>query len=442
MKFLYSNLYKHSHYQSKISPNNYYVANVVDNRLVLRKNDQDLMVLQVHETRRPIDYVQWAPDSQYILCVNYENCRVDVRSVTDSKWQASISDKTFPFVRVKWSPDSKNIICVAELGLRIAIWNLSTTVMKFINHAKYSEKGIETSPNGEHTAIIEKYDGKDYVSIYHANSFILLQRFELDTVDVENIKWSPNSMYIAAWDACLYHKLSVYRQDGALIKSYSGYEYGLGIKSVHWSPTSQIIALGNFDDTIHVLSTLSWQLVGTLRHPTTLGASTETNIFEETVSQRPEVSTFPTSNIYYRHALKRPFNIPARRVDYNEFDPKVGIGSFSFSSDGLYICSKSDLMPSVVWIWQLSTLKCIHLLVFKNPIKQAMWNPAQDHSLALTCNDKNIHFIELTVENEGIDAMPMTVPTDDFSIKQFKWSRKGDTMLLLDQDLFCLAMTQ
>ncbi|CEP09942.1 hypothetical protein [Parasitella parasitica] len=359
MRFLYSNLYKHSYYQSKISPNNYYVANVVDNRLVLRRNDQELTVLQVHETRRPIDYIQWAPDSQHILCVNYENCRIDVRSASDSTWQASISDKTFPFVRVKWSPDSKNIICVADLGLRIAIWNLSTTMMKFMNHTKYSEKGIETSPDGKYIAIIEKHDGKDYISIYHANSFILLQRFELDTVNVENIKWSPNNMYIAAWDNCLYHKLLVYRQDGSLIKSYSGYEFGLGIKSVHWNPTSQIVALGNFDDTIHLLSTLSWQLIGTLKHPTMLGASAETNILEEIETQRPEVSTFPTRQVDYRHVLKRPFHIPARRTDFNEFNPKVGIGSFSFSPDGSYIYKNEgiDVVPITVPTSKVNPLK-------------------------------------------------------------------------------------
>lgn len=161
MNFLYSNLYKHSQYQCKISPNNYHVANAVDNRLVIRRNDNELTVLQVHETRRPIDYIQWAPDSQHILCVNYENCRVDVRSITDSKWQGSISDKAYPFVRVKWSPDSKSIICVSDFKvnitnslffwvlyiehpfqLRIAIWNLSTAEMKFMNHTKYSEKGF------------------------------------------------------------------------------------------------------------------------------------------------------------------------------------------------------------------------------------------------------------------------------------------------------------
>jgi len=105
------------------------------------------------------------------------------------------------------------------------MWNLSTSTMKFMNHIKYSEKGtsfplflpcnahthvagfigIETSPDGKYVAMIERRGGNgDYISIYHANSYILLQRFALDLVDIENIKWSPNSMYLIAWDNCLY----------------------------------------------------------------------------------------------------------------------------------------------------------------------------------------------------------------------------------------------
>ncbi|KAK4508946.1 uncharacterized protein ATC70_013219 [Mucor velutinosus] len=442
MNFVYSNLYKHSQYQCKISPNSYYFANAQENRLVIRRNTTDMTVLQVHETRRPIDYIQWAPDSQHILCVNFEHHRVEIRSAADSAWQASISEQAFPFVRVRWSPDSKNIICVAELELRIAMWNLSTSTMKFMNHIKYSEKGIETSPDGKYVAIIERHGGNgDYISIYHANSYILLQRFALDLVDVEDIKWSPNSMYIIAWDNCLYHKASVYRQDGFLLKSYSGYEYGLGIKSVHWSPNSLVIALGNFDDTIHLLSTLTWEPIGSLTHPTTLSVSADTNVLEETevaISQ----TTLSSSKIDYRYIMRRPFNIPSRRPDYNEFDPKIGIGSMFFSPDGLYICSKDDRMPTVLWIWQVSTLKCIHMLIFRKPIKQAVWNPSHDHLIAIICSDENIHFAEVTVENEGIEMIPVTVPYDDFTIKQLKWSRKGDALVLLDQQVFSLAVVK
>lgn len=111
-----------------------------------------------------------------------------------------------------------------------------------------------------------------------------------------------------------------------------------------------------------------------------------------------------------RYITRRPFNLPSQRPSYSESDPKIGIGSMSFSPDGLYLCSKNDKMPTVLWIWQVSTLKCIHMLLFRRPIKQAAWNPAHDHLIAVICSDENIHFAELTAENEGIEMIPVTVP--------------------------------
>jgi hypothetical protein len=115
MKLTYSYMYKHSQYQCKISPNNYYVANAADNRLVIRRQGQEMSVLQVYDSKRPIDYIQWSPNSEHIFSTNYKQSRVNVRSVSDPKWHGSITDEGFPIVRVKWSFDSKNILCISGL---------------------------------------------------------------------------------------------------------------------------------------------------------------------------------------------------------------------------------------------------------------------------------------------------------------------------------------
>lgn len=36
----------------------------------------------------------------------------------------------------------------------------------------------------------------------------------------------------------------------------------------------------------------------------------------------------------------------------------------------------------------------------------------------------------------------LSVSVDDFSIKQLKWSRKGDALILLDQQVFSLAVVK
>lgn len=120
MKINYSSLYKHLKFQCKISPNNHYVANIVENRLVIRRHELDLTVKEVYTAQQTLDYLQWSPDSEYVLVVSYEKSRIEVRSMTDPKWKGVIYDEGFPFVRVVWSPDSKNILCFSDLNVKCA----------------------------------------------------------------------------------------------------------------------------------------------------------------------------------------------------------------------------------------------------------------------------------------------------------------------------------
>ncbi|KAI8383073.1 hypothetical protein BD560DRAFT_364711 [Blakeslea trispora] len=436
MRLVYSNIYKHSQYQSKISPNDEYVANAIGDRIVIRKKDRDLSVIQVYETRIPIHYIQWSPNSEYIMAVNYEKSRIYIRSVVDYKWQGSITERRFPIVRVNWSPDSKNILCMSELNLRLAVWNLSKREMKYMNHLKYTDKCIEFSPDGQFVAIVELNEGKEYIGIYHANSFILLQRFEAETVDLENLKWSPNSMFIAVWDNCIYHRVLVYRQDGQLYKSYSGYDFGLGVKSVNWSPNSPMMAIGNYDETIHLLSTLSWDVIAKLEHPAKIHANSNIIAIEEV--ETPNLSQSSTENNISYHTLKPPFRVPKRQPSYNEPNPKMGISSCQFSPQGLHFYSKSDSMPTILWMWDVRSLTCTHMIKFRKNIKQALWHPQQESLLLVTCGDGNLHLVQHL--SGDIQIHTATVPTKDFSVKKIKWSPNGNAILLLDQELFCLAV--
>lgn len=76
--------------------------------------------------------------------------------------------------------------------------------------------------------------------------------------------------------------------------------------------------------------------------------------------------------------------------------------------------------------------------------------------MAIVCGDENIHFMKLTAE-EGIEFIPSTVPTSkkkkrkqqnkhiltkrvgDFFIRKARWHSNGKNLLLLDQQLYCLA---
>ncbi len=55
----------------------------------------------------------------------------------------------------------------------------------------------------------------------------------------------------AAMDCCVFqYKVLLYSVDGRCLASYSAYEYALGVKSVAWSPTSQFLAIGSYDQKV------------------------------------------------------------------------------------------------------------------------------------------------------------------------------------------------
>ncbi|EIE90508.1 hypothetical protein RO3G_15219 [Rhizopus delemar RA 99-880] len=245
----------------------------------------DLSIVNVFECLKPIDYIQWSPNSECILAANYESSRIEVHSIIDPKWTATIKDLAFPFASVQWTVDSKNIISVSQMNVN----DFSTFPQP------YEDKAIETSPDGKYVAVVHKRNGKDTLSVYHSSSFILLEQFELNMVDVENIRWSPDSSY------------------GYICTTYEGYEHGLGIKSVCWSQNGKFLAIGYYD---------------------------QTALYEEVGLSKTQVPTLDTL-VAYRQITKRPFSIPSIRSDLNQPNPRVGIGLCQFSTDGLFLASRN-----------------------------------------------------------------------------------------------------
>lgn len=49
----------------------------------------------------------------------------------------------------------------------------------------------------------------------------------------------------------LQYELLLYSLDGRCLSRYSAYEFALGIKSVCWSPSSQFLAIGSYDEKVH-----------------------------------------------------------------------------------------------------------------------------------------------------------------------------------------------
>lgn len=88
---------------------------------------------------------------------------------------------------------------------------------------------------------------KDIISMYTCSNWALVKQFHVATTDLEDIAWSPDAACLAAWDNCLSYNLTVCNPDGETLAKYSAYTNALGIKTVEWSPSGQMLIIGSFD---------------------------------------------------------------------------------------------------------------------------------------------------------------------------------------------------
>ncbi|VEL28041.1 unnamed protein product [Protopolystoma xenopodis] len=117
--------------------------------------------------------------------------------------------------------------------------------------AMSSPNSLSFAPGGSLLALLERRDLRDHISLFECNetSWRLLRNFILDeTDDADGLLWSPDGRYLAVYDSCLKYRLLVYSIDGRKLASYSAFpeeNQSLGIKTVNWSPTGQLLAIGS-----------------------------------------------------------------------------------------------------------------------------------------------------------------------------------------------------
>lgn len=104
----------------------------------------------------------------------------------------------------------------------------------------------------------------------------------------------------------------------------------------------------------------------------------------------------------------------------------------SWSSDSQYICTRNDSMPTVMWIWDMNHLELAAILVQKEPIKTAAWDPSYTR-LVLCTGSSHLYMWTPT------GAYCVSVPLPQFNVIDLKWNSNGSCLLLKDKESFCCA---
>ncbi|KPP61026.1 WD repeat-containing protein WRAP73-like [Scleropages formosus] len=331
--------------------------------------------------------------------------------------------------------------------MRVTVWSLCSKSVSYIKYPKACQKGLDFSRDGRYMALAERRDCKDHISVFVCEDWQLLRHFETDTQDLSGVEWSPNGCVLAVWDSCLEYKVLLYSLDGRLLSTYSAYGWSLGIKSIAWSPSSQFLAIGSYDEKVRILNHITWKKLTEFEHPVSISDSRAVVYREmerravagsDDLSIHHQIpagtSLFSTQSKY--EICELPIYVPIVKPDPDRANPKIGVSTMAFSSDSRYLATKNDNMPNNVWVWDMQRLCLLAVLEQRAPVRCFQWDPRRPRLALCTGSTK------VFLWSPG-GCLSVQVPAEgSFQVLSLSWHCGGDSLILLSKEHLCLCYVE
>ncbi|CAI5782771.1 repeat-containing WRAP73 [Podarcis lilfordi] len=410
----FSEVFKLSSQLCRFSPDGKCLASGVQYRLVVR-DVNTLQILQLFTCLDQIQHIEWSSDSLFILCAMYKRGIVQVWSLEQPDWHCKIDEGSAGLVASCWSPDGRHILNTTEFHLRITVWSLCTKSVSYIKYPKACQQGIAFTKDGRYMALAERRDCKDYISLFVCSDWQLLR-----------------------------YKVLLYSLDGRLLSTYCAYEWSLGIKSIAWSPSSQFLAIGSYDEKVRILNHVTWKKITEFEHPANI-ASPKIIVYKE-VEKSPAVeveklafpptkkmasSLFSTKSKY--EIAQVPVSLHHVKPAVDRANPRIGVGMLAFSSDNCFLATRNDNIPNAIWIWDVQKMKLFVILEQLCPIQLFQWDPRQPR-LAICTGNSRVYLWS------PAGCVSVQVPVEgDFQVTSLCWHSSGDSLALLSKDNFCMC---
>lgn len=360
-----------------------------------------LEVLQVFTTVEAIDKIEFSPDGEFILAVSLKSSETNIFSINHPDWSGRICEGAAGLLAAEWSPDSRYILTTAEFSVKLTIWSLTSKSIFYIRNPKTLRRSVEYSRDKSLAAVAERQNCRDVVNILSASDWSLLRQIECATADLAGLAWSPGRDCFVVWDSPLAYRLQVFTLDGREELDYSAYDHQLGVKTVQWSPSGQLLAVASYDNKIRIFDTLVWSLVHDIEHLPTLHegepVTCRANVFQEEDLPLGDVDArlaIELGGVLLVQSKYRLCNERPLYLDFVKSDPKkgpagngslkIGVGVLEWSGCGRYIASRCDSLSGGIWIWDLTSLQLVALLLHKDSVKDVKWDPSQPRLAAVT----------------------------------------------------------
>ena len=276
------------------SPDGKHIALAQDYRLVVR-DVETLAVVSLFSCLDQIDAISWSPCGELILCGMYKRGTAQVFTLADSEWSSTITEALAGIVCARWCPSAEDVLLISDFQIKMSVWSLLDQSCHTLPAPKHSEAGAAFSPDGSLFAVLERIECKDFFSVYDTASWAMISRTPLPTIDAADLSWSPDGACIVCWDGAAQGPLlCVVSPEGDILATHTGFDtsnhgvnthsvYGLGLKSVAWSPSGQLLAVGSYDQDASVLNNVTWGPLAGFTHPSVVDGPASVVVYKEEI---------------------------------------------------------------------------------------------------------------------------------------------------------------
>ncbi|XP_046816933.1 WD repeat-containing protein WRAP73-like isoform X2 [Vespa crabro] len=388
-----------------------------------------------------IEYIEWAPNNEYILCANITKAVVQVYSLNYPQWKYKLIEGSAGLASITWSSNNKHLLTLSELNIQVSIWSLEDNSVLHIPNLKSSAfNKLMFSPNGDRLAVIITDNGNETVDIYKTFNWKISRKLICERLNsISGICWSPDNDLLCIWCSLSNEsKLIIYstlkeKNIGVFSplknKNISDVVYDKvrelkGIENVKWSASGQLLAVIGFNEVIVVLNHVTWDPILQLYLEPVISENNYLNkVYKECVIQSK--NSVKSSILNSKHTLEeesdRPLNIKIGKIDNSNKFSIAKIDIIEYSSCGRYLAIKHQLYPSTLWIWDL-VADYIDYLLLQNTITAIKWNPTHVHLLV---------FCECAYIFEWTPDKAICIPTpNSITALNAHWHSNGKTFIL------------
>lgn len=237
--------------------------------------DKDTQVARIKENG--VKYLKFSPSlisprgangSSERRLLSANDSRISVWQLEPLQIVAEIENLEPGALSIDFGSDGNEILVFHAWNTKLTIHSLDTSRISVIKTPKAAHPlGFGYRPQTRQFAILLKPDTADLLTIHEPESYELVRRALLPTIDAQGLKWSPDGKWIAVWDvASGGTKVLIFTADGQLFRTYTGPSgvedaFDLGVKQIEWSPAaglngiSEILTVGKVNGNIDLLRT-------------------------------------------------------------------------------------------------------------------------------------------------------------------------------------------